>query len=271
MVLYKQLAGIRAKLDRSTTKTSTDNRDQPTMAENRVDKLNTEGLPGPATLMSRLVRAELEAEQLGGPVNRFFNRPVVLVALLLMCFAVLVWGFWPLSEDQLFQRGAKLMESESLYDMNRAWSEYLEPLETRYPNHPYKEPVASYRKKWHAAKLPRVSEAQRFFQQGEMQLKQGNAAGARLIWTNLIDVFGEVESEKEWVSRARRSLDDLDQAGVNVDRFKQVKLALERADTLRMEGKREEAERIWTGIERLYGQDPSAADLILEVQKARLK
>jgi serine/threonine-protein kinase len=271
MVLYKQMERIRAKVDRSTTKTSTDNRDQPTMAENRVDKLNMDALPGPATLMSRLVRAELEDEQRGNALHRFFNRPLVLIALLLMCIGVLVWGFWPMSQDELFRRGAKLMESESLYDMNRAFSEYLDPLEARYPDHAYHGEIEAFRKKWHAAKIPQLSEAQRFFQQGEKLLHQGNAAAAKQVWQNLIDVFDELESEKEWVIRARHSLDDLENAGLNADRLKQVKMALDRASELKQQGKLADAERIWTGIERLYGQDPTATALILEVQKARLK
>jgi len=271
MVLAKQLDSIRSKLVRSTSRTSTDNREQATMAENRVDKLNLESLPGPATLMSRLVRAELEDQQLGGPINRFVNRPAVLVTLLLSCLVVLAWGLWPLSQDQLYRRGAKLMESNSLYDMNLAWTEYLEPLETRYPDHAYKLELDGFRKKWHAAKIPQFSEAQRFFQQGEAFLQQGNAIAAKQTWLNVIDAFGEIDAEKEWVNRARQSIDDLAKAGLNADRLKQVKAALDRADEFKQQGKHADAERIWSGIERLYGQDPTANAVILEVQKARLK
>src|SRR5207302_1735396 len=100
------------KFDRQSARTSADNRDIATKAENRTEKVSMEALPGPATMMSRLVRAELEAQQQGGPIARLFNRPIVLVTLLAACVGVLAWGLWPLSQEELFRRGAKGMESE---------------------------------------------------------------------------------------------------------------------------------------------------------------
>ena len=41
-----------------------------------------EGRSGPATLMSRLMRRELERQNRGGPVRRLFNRPWVLTGSL---------------------------------------------------------------------------------------------------------------------------------------------------------------------------------------------
>jgi tRNA A-37 threonylcarbamoyl transferase component Bud32 len=268
-VLYKQLKAIHKKLDRHGAATSADNSDQVTRAENRADAVSMEALPGPATLMSRLVRAELDEQQHGGTLTRFFNRPVVLVVILLMCIGVLTWKFWPLSQDELYERGAKLMETGHEVDMQQAWADYLDPLERDYPEHKYKAEVEELRQKWQAAKAP--SEAQRFFQQGELLAKQGNPAAARQMWRNLIDAFAEVEAEKPWVERARRSLADMERADRNQDRFKNVRAALEQADKLRREGKHADAERIWTGIEQLYRNDPAEAEILLEVQKARQK
>jgi serine/threonine-protein kinase len=272
-VLFKQLDTLRAKLERSSVKTSADNRDQSTIAENRADKVSLDALPGPATMMSKLMRAELDSEQRGSPLARFFNRPIVLMAILLLCAAGLVWGLradiWPPGPDELYQRGAKLMESESLYDMQRAWTDYLDPLETRFPDHQYKGELDKLRKRWNAAKTPAIGEAQRFFQQGDFQRQQGNFADAKMTWHSLIDVFGDDAAQKEWVDRARKGLQDLDKAGENVDRLKSARAALKRAADLKQEGKIADAERILTGLERLYRDDPSAADMLREVKKAR--
>jgi serine/threonine-protein kinase len=269
LVLYKQLDNISRKQDRQRKKTRADNGDVATVVENRGQKRSDESFVGPATLMSRLVRAELNAIQRGGAWGRFFNRPLVLVLVLLTCIGILVWRFWPLNQDELYQRGAKLMESESLYDMNQAWSEYLEPLERGYPDHPYKEQVAALRLKWESAKVPHPSEAQLFFQQGELMQKQGNPAEARKVWRNLIDAFGEVDAEKEWVERASRALRDLEKAALNKDRWKNVRSALDRAKELQRQGKLDNAKRIWTGIEQLYSNDPAAADVLDEIKRAR--
>jgi serine/threonine-protein kinase len=268
-VFYKQLKAIYRKLDRHSARTSADNSDKATRAENRADAVSMEALPGPATLMSRLVRAELDRQQHGGPVTRFFNRPVVLVLIFLACIGVLAWKFWPLSQDQLYERGARLMESGAEVDMQRAWTDYLDPLEREYPEHRYKEEVEKLRQKWEAARAP--SEAQRFFQQGELLARQGNPAAARQMWHNLIDAFAEVEAEKAWVERARRSISDMERADLNQDRFKNVRAALEQADKLHRAGKHADAERIWSGIEQLYRDDPAAAEILAEVQKARQK
>jgi len=174
-----------------------------------------------------------------------------------------------LNQDELYQRGAKLMESDSLYDMKQAWTEYLEPLERDYPDHAYKEEVAALRLKWEAAKAPHPSEAQLFFQQGELLHKQGNPAAARQVWRNLIDVFEDVDAEKEWVNRARRALADLEKAALNKDRWKNVRTALERAKELQQQGKLDDAERIWRGIQELYRNDPAAANILLEIERAR--
>ncbi len=271
LVLHKQLEGIRAKLGRQSQRTSADNREVSTVAENRVDKVSLEALPGPATLMSRLVRAELEAENRGSAVSRFLNKPVVLVLVLLGCIGILTWTFWPLGPDQLFERGRQLMAKGDPYSIQHAWTDYLGPLETNYPDHPYQEEVEAFRLKRDLARSLQASEAQRFFQQGELLHKQGQVQEAQKVWSNLIAAFGAVEAEKEWVQRAGRALNDINRTSLGPDRFKSAHLAIAHASELLRQGKREEANRIWTGIEELYRNDPGAKGLIDEVQRARGK
>jgi serine/threonine-protein kinase len=270
-VFTRQLEGIRKKLERKGSQTQVDNRGGATQAENRVDKLSMEALPGPATLMSRLVRAGLDEQNQGGPLSRLFNRPWVLVLLLLCCIGILSWGLWPLSEEELFRRGAKLMESESLYDMQQAWTEYLGPLKTRFPNNPYEKELEVFHRKYETAKAPHPSEAQRFFQQGEILKQQGNLASAQKKWRALIVLFEDVEAEREWVYRAKRALNELEKAAANNDRWKNVRAKLAQANELSQQGKVREAEQLLKSIEELYGDDPAAADLMAEVRKARQK
>lgn len=269
MVFYKQLETLNRKLERQGYVTSADNRDTATQAENRADKVSMEALPGPATLMSRLVRAELDDQQHGGAVSRFLNRPVVLILILLVCIGLVAWKMWPLGQEELYHRGAKLMESESLYDMQTAWDDYLEPLERKHPGHPYKDQVEVLRLKWEAAKSPQPSEAQRFFHQGELLQKQGDLKGAQRIWQNVIDAFGAVEAEKDWVTRSRRALTDLEKDTHAKDRFKSTRAALARAGELRRAKKLDESERILRGLEELHRNDPAAQGILDEVNRVR--
>jgi hypothetical protein len=219
--------------------------------------------------MSRLMRAELERQKLGGMVTRFFNHPVVLVTLLAACLGILVWTFWPASAGYLFEHGARLMASERLGDMERAWNEYLEPLERRYPDHPYRADVDRFRQKLQDARTPAPSEAQRFFRQGEQRLRVGDVQGARQVWRNLIDVFRGAGAEAEWVQRAEKAIDELDAELQAKGRWQHVRAALNRASLLHAEGKVAEAERLWTALEELYRDDPSAADIVRDVRLAR--
>ena len=54
--------------------------------------------------------------------------PLVLVLLFAFCITAIVWAFWPLDQATLFERGARLMASSRLSDMNEAWRDYLDPL-----------------------------------------------------------------------------------------------------------------------------------------------
>ncbi len=268
-VFGKQVEAIRKRLDRKSHKTEASQRDEATQADNKVELAEYSDAPGPATLMSRLVRSELQRQAEGGPIARFLNRGWVVVTLLVLCVALLSWTFWPLNEHQLFERGEQLMKTGEMVDMERAWREYFEPLESRFPEHPYHDQVARYRQILDAARAPQPGEAQRFYQQGEQLRQQGNLQGAAQVWRNLIVAFEGVEPAKEWVTRAERSLTDLEKAAEDHDRFKQVRPALDRAAALRRQGKHAEAERIWTALEALYRDDPGAAELRAEICRAR--
>ena len=267
-VFGKQVEAIRRRLERKSHRTEASQRDEPTRAENKV-ALAEFAAEGPATLMSRLVRSELQRQQQGGPITRLLNRAWVVVTLLTLCVGILVWALWPLNEHQLFERGEQLMKTGELVDMERALRECFEPLESRFPDHPYQEQVARYRQVREAARAPQTCEAQRFYQQGEQLRQQGNLQAARQKWRDLIVAFEGVEPARKWVLRAEQGLTELEQAAEDRDRFQEVRPALERAALLRGQGKRAEAERIWSALDALYRDDPGADELRAEIGRAR--
>src|SRR5436309_3048781 len=86
-----------------------------------AEYLSPEQAEGPATLMSRLLRKELEEQNHGGPVRRFFNRPVVVAVLFVLCAGALVWTFWPTDLEKLYAEGRALMESDDPEDWEAGW------------------------------------------------------------------------------------------------------------------------------------------------------
>jgi hypothetical protein len=163
------------------------------------------------------------------------------------------------------------MASERLSDMREAWREYLQPLNTRFPDHPYQAEVESFRLKLKAAESGELSEAQRFFQQGERLRQDGDLQGARRVWQATIAVFKNVDREKDWVLRAEKGLADLERSAADPERQKLLKSVLDGAATLRDQGRRAQAEKIWDAIEELYRNDPWAVPILKEVAQARQK
>ena len=273
LVLGKQLETLKKKYERKNLPTESGMPDQVTLADNQPGDFEPENVPGPSTLMSRLLRAELESQNRQGFIGRLLNRAWVLALLLILCVGTIVWAFWPLSAEALFQRGAEMMASPRQADWERAWEEYLGPLNANYPGHPYQKEVAEFKKKIDTARrsAEAPSEAQRFFLQGQRLFKEGQFKQAKNVWDNVIQVFGGIAQEKEWVERSQQALKELDKAATSKERWQSVRQALQHADALRAEGKKDEAERIWTSLEVLYRDDPWAAQIREEIKKAREK
>ncbi|HXG11876.1 MAG TPA: protein kinase [Gemmataceae bacterium] len=281
LVLYRRLDSIRRRLEYRAAPTRLLDPNEPATLEYELAVPDKAGVrrPGPATLMSRLMRQELEERTRAGPIGRLLNRAWVLAALLVLTVGVIAWTFWPASPEYLFRRGAELMASDDPDDWDRAWQDYLGPLESRHPNHPYREEVERFRRQRQEYEAQRraerdagtsrpAGEGQWFYQQGLRLRQQGDEAAARRVWENLVRSFRDVPAEEVWVRRAEAQLRKAEAAPAN-DRWASVRAALERARQLRDQGKRAEAEAIWRGLEELYRDDPSAAAIRAQIRQDR--
>src|SRR5262249_11400364 len=119
-ILQRRLEKLRRKLERRGDHTLDAVVSAPTRAGETLSGVQ-EGPPkgrgeGPATLMSRLMRKELEEQNRGGPVRQFLNRPAVLVVLFVLCAGTLVWTFWPDDPEKLYQEGRALLETDNRDD-----------------------------------------------------------------------------------------------------------------------------------------------------------
>jgi serine/threonine-protein kinase len=95
-ILQRQLEIFRHKINRQA---------QFTIDSIEIEQTQTDGASpqketlrpddaGPATLISRLVRRELDSQQRGGPIAQFLNQPIVIVTLFIGCVSLIVWGLW---------------------------------------------------------------------------------------------------------------------------------------------------------------------------------
>jgi serine/threonine-protein kinase len=271
MVLHRQLDSVRRKLERKAQQTDIYGIDDQTVAENRASE-QANAAPGPATLMSQLMREELLRQKQGSVLNRWINRPMVLVPLFLLCVSILVYVFWFRldSPEHLYAEGSALMKSENPADWELAWNKYLEPLSRHYPDFE-KASVEQFRQKYQDNHdLQRafkgltdnslVSPGERFYRRGLHRCAEGDLQAARQDWQNVIDAFSGVESEERWVALARQALQALERKEQEPKKLAgSVRQALQRAHELDPQERRKirEALEFFYGKERIerYGKE----------------
>jgi serine/threonine-protein kinase len=270
LVLTKQFEAIRKKMDRK------DHATQVPMGETIADTRGnfspqTDLGPGPATLMSRLIREELQRQNAGGPLTRFFNRPIVIVTLFTLCLAFFAYVFLaPTDPEALFRKGAELMASDRLADLEIGWRDYLGPLERDFPDS-HRDDVKKFWRKLEKARGKNVaeSEAERFYRLGQQRHEQGDDAAAAETWRNLIAAFEAVPAEREWVDQAKLRLVELQSPKAQEDRLARVRPLLDKAAAHKKQGNVAEAEKIWASLESLYRNDPAGGAILKAIDEAR--
>jgi serine/threonine-protein kinase len=101
-----------------------------------------------ATLTSTLFapRSRSGADEDGAPL--LSRGTLELAALLLALLAVgglIVYLVWPEGQEALYRKAEALMASSHRSDWLRARDEYLEPLERRFPDNPYRDRIRKWR------------------------------------------------------------------------------------------------------------------------------
>jgi hypothetical protein len=262
-VLFRRLDSLRRKLARQEEA-------PPTQSAGA-----TRGFPegtGPATMVSQFVRAELEAQNRGGPIKRFLDHPVVVVTLFVLCLTTLVWTFWPANPETLFRRGAKLMESSDPGDWEQAWTRYLEPLKTKFPDHAHREEVDAFERQIEEARAEAgddpdrphrpMSEARWFYERALRCRRRGEDAEARRLLEALIDAYRDLPSQRRWVRLAEQELDLRPPLRRAPRTAPVLREALDRARLLEKEGKADAAKAIRAGLKELYRDDEAAKEVI---------
>jgi hypothetical protein len=268
--LLRRLESIQRKLDRKASARLTDPAPtRPAIGAGAVLR-NEEG---PATLMSRLMRTELDRQNHGGPMRRLANHPAVLVPLFLLTVGAIAYTFWPLSPERMFQRGAALMATDDPDDWETAWDRYLEPLEKNHPDNGHETELAEFRRRRDNVRAARAAvlavrrvkfggpptEAQWFYEKGERLRQVGDEEGARRVWAALAAAFKETPSEEPWVKLAEEQLADKTRPE---RRLEPVREAVQNAHRLRDAGKADEAAAVFKGLRDLYQGDPKVEALL---------
>ena len=278
-VLQRDLQHIQTKLARKARPTHVDNHEQNTLAENERPG-SGDDQPGPATLMSRLMREELDRQNRRGPISAFLNKPIVLIPLFLLVVAALVWRLWPqapLDPETLFEKGQALAQSDDAAERERAWHDYLEPLVLQFPDHPRRSEAEELHRQIEArraldkslSKKQPPSEAQRFYEMGLRQLKDGDVEAARRTWQAVATAFKAMPAEKVWTTLSEEGLKAIGPGAKHSGSQRQdLQKVLDDIQAVGQAGERDSARARLSALVLLYREDPQALEKIHVVQGA---
>ena len=212
-----------------------------------------------------------------------YERVWFLVSCLLLILAVVVWSFWPLSEEQLFAKASVIMEANDPLLWDRALSDYLLPLQQKYPQGKYAEKTQEYIDRIEMAKAEKriefnrrlgrepASEAESLYIQAHRYEEFGDRVTAADKYNSLVHLLKEKVDARPYVNLARRQIASFESSGGKAtDRLKLVDEALEKADKLFVDGKSLEARKVWQSLVTLYETNEEMRPQV-ERARSRLK
>jgi serine/threonine-protein kinase len=216
LVLARELESLRRRATHKSQITTDMGADDATVAEQSTEVANAEPRVGPATLMSQLMRKELEEMNREGPIGRMLNRAWLLVLLLGLIIGAIVYGLWPKEPEAILQEAETLVARGEWRDA----AAKLDRLDRKHPEHDLAERVQELRKQiadgqaarqalrgsGATAASPPVSEAERFYREALLDFQAGRGDRARQRWQQLIEAFSGIEAEKQWVTLAQDGL-----------------------------------------------------------------
>jgi serine/threonine protein kinase len=275
LVLQRELEHIHKKSVSRAQPTQAYPSDHRTIVENGEDEA-PEDSPGPATLMSQLMREELDRQRRGGAFSQFFNRPKILASLFLLVVGLIVWFFWPhtpVDPQALFAKGQALMQSDDPEKWEEGWDKYLDPLVRDFPNHPLSAEAEDYRHRVEALHLLRrklgrkkkdpSSEVQRFYLLGLQQLEAGNVNGARTTWQNVARAFAPVAPDSPWLVLAQDGVKALTpDPAVETARRQSLEKTLQEITAANKPATAQQVRQSLKALAILYGDDPAALEQI---------
>lgn len=231
--------------------------------------------PGDASGPMPALTDDATASESDDSPRPLMSRPLVVIPLFLLVVGLILLGiFWPRpTAEDMIEQARTLLKSDDPADWDRAWDDHLEPLSNRYPDS-YADEVAAAKTKIadrrnlkkaidQGVKLPPRSDAERLYQRGVALAQVGELAGAKLTWEQLVRAFGGIETDARWVKLAEAGLAELARAPApRPGERLGLAAALDRARTMKTEGKASEAAAILDALEQLYRDDPAALDQV---------
>jgi len=244
--------------------------------------------PEPSRKKGRKARAtsslDTRDRSLTGPRSLWLSRGMLETGLLVLALVAIggfiVYWVWPPSAGYLYQQAANLMNSPRRADWVTARDEYLDPLDKRFPTHPYREQTQKWRDKilredaerragvlTSGLKIPMTIPANtaesQFVIANELAAgasSRGDDQTAIRQWRELASQLKENDpDERPWYLLALQRVDQLENA--IRDRRQYVEKQFELAEAARLAGRFEESDTIKSKLKEQFSRYIDLFDL----------
>jgi hypothetical protein len=226
-------------------------------------------------------KRESDDEEGAEVATSFWERPTVILALLVAIIGAITYLVWPLNESQMRSRAEALLQSENSVQWNDARDKFLRPMLERFPEGEHAD--------WAQEQLDKVemhnaeermrrnlrvgrepsSEGERKYAEALRFERFGDRVTALDKYQGIVKLLKDEVKERPFVNLARRQIAILESNPPSIEelkRFLQDKLA--EADTLYSEGDVLGARKIWEGIVSLYNGNQ---EMVPFVEKSQSK
>ncbi|WP_435006365.1 serine/threonine protein kinase [Tundrisphaera lichenicola] len=197
--------------------------------------------PEPGTAASMPQRAEILTDSVGPRPTRIKKKikqsrfgirleTIGLLAGLVLVSGTIAYLAWPPGANYLYRKAESLMASDDPLDWVRARDEYLDPLETRFPLHAYKEQTEAWRDRLDLRDIQRraeilekpnlaafskpKNEAEALyvhtFEEATAAVKRHHDGDAEVLWRDMAkQLTGEGRENRGWILLAQSRADEL--------------------------------------------------------------
>ncbi|MGH7138926.1 MAG: serine/threonine protein kinase, partial [Pirellulales bacterium] len=225
-----------------------------------------------------LLGKKKKRKQKHGP---FYEQIWFLVACLAVVVGAAAWAFWPLNEEQLYEKAEKLMASDEDLKWKEARDRYLEPLLARFPQGAHAAWAKDQIDRIEMAKAEqrlKVHEKRGFKPDTEGERLYANAKRYEDEFNDRLTAYDKYKSIAEILSpdgkdrpfvllAKKRAKELMDQSESRDARLALIQGRLDDADQLEANGKRMEARKIWSSIVTLYGDNRELEQQVKRAQQ----
>jgi eukaryotic-like serine/threonine-protein kinase len=205
-----------------------------------------------------------------------YERTWFLGSSLAVLLVLVIWGFWPRSEKQLFAQAQKLQAAD---DLTKARDQFGQLLKSSEFGDQAREEIdkidmeLTERQSLKSLRFNRdpQSEAERLYIDALRFEQFKDRITALAKYRSLVELLKDREADRRYVNLARKKINEIQESGdTKQDVTTLVNDNLKRADDLTTKGERLKAETIWDSVITLYGANRELEQQV-NYARARLK